>query len=74
LNILPEAVEDADFNARLNKLNNISFFSGDIKEMLGHLILLKKHGAPHTIITDPPRTGMHPDVVERILEISPSEG
>jgi 23S rRNA (uracil1939-C5)-methyltransferase len=70
LEFLPEAVEDAEFNARLNKLNNLSFFSGDIKDMLTS-DFIEKNGAPHTIITDPPRTGMHPDVVERILDISP---
>ena len=70
LEFVPEAVEDAAFNAKLNKLNNLSFFSGDIKDMLTS-DFIEKNGAPHTIITDPPRTGMHPDVVERILDISP---
>jgi 23S rRNA (uracil1939-C5)-methyltransferase len=65
------AVEDARFNAQLNKLDNVSFVPGDIKEILTPSFL-EQNGVPHTIITDPPRTGMHPEVVERIIEISPS--
>jgi 23S rRNA (uracil1939-C5)-methyltransferase len=70
IEFVPEAIADAEFNAKLNKLNNLSFFSGDIKDMLTS-DFIEKNGAPHTIITDPPRTGMHPDVIERILAISP---
>jgi 23S rRNA (uracil1939-C5)-methyltransferase len=72
LEYVPEAIEDAKFNAELNSLANIRFFAGDIKDMLTSSFI-EDNGAPHTIITDPPRTGMHPDVVEKLLEISPDK-
>ncbi len=68
---VPESVQDAIFNAKINKLANTGFYSGDIKDLLTPGFI-EKNGSPHTIITDPPRTGMHPEVVEKILEISPS--
>jgi 23S rRNA (uracil1939-C5)-methyltransferase len=67
---VPEAVDDAEFNAKLNKLENLTFYAGDINDMITP-DFIGKNGAPHTIITDPPRTGMHPGVVEKITEISP---
>ncbi len=66
------AVNDAEFNAELNNLDNAGFFAGDIRDMITPGFI-EQNGAPHTIITDPPRTGMHPDVVNRILEISPGK-
>ncbi len=69
---VPEAVEDARFNAEFNNIENTSFYSGDIKDLLTP-DFAEKNGAPHTIITDPPRTGMHPLVIERILDISPGK-
>ncbi len=71
LEYVPEAVEDAGYNARINDLDNLLFFAGDIKDLLTPEFI-GRNGAPHTIVTDPPRTGMHPGVVERIIEISPS--
>lgn len=71
LEYVPEAVEDARFNARINGLNNTGFFAGDIKELLTPGFI-KELGVPDTVITDPPRTGMHQTVIERIMEISPS--
>jgi 23S rRNA (uracil1939-C5)-methyltransferase len=70
LEYVPDAVEDAWFNARLNKLDNLSFFAGDIKDLITPEFVLQ-NGAPDTIVTDPPRAGMHPDVIGRILEIQP---
>lgn len=70
LEYVPEAIEDANFNAKVNGLGNLAFHAGDIKDLLTPGFV-RQNGAPHTIITDPPRTGMHPSVVERILEISP---
>ena len=72
LEYMPEAVQDAGFNAEINRLDNTRFFAGDIKDLLTP-DFAGKNGAPHTIITDPPRTGMHPSVIERILEISPGK-
>jgi 23S rRNA (uracil1939-C5)-methyltransferase len=65
---VPSAIEDAKLNSELNGISNTSFFAGDMKDVLtSEFIAL--HGKPDVIITDPPRAGMHADVVERILEI-----
>lgn len=72
LEYVPEAIADANFNAELNNLDNIRFFAGDIKDLLTSS-LIENNGAPHTVITDPPRTGMHPDVIDKLLEISPDK-
>lgn len=65
---VPTAIEDAKFNADLNGINNTIFYAGDMKDILtGHFIA--EHGKPDVVITDPPRAGMHTDVVERLLEM-----
>jgi len=67
---VPEAIEDARVNAGLNKLDNTSFFAGDMKDLFtGEFIAA--NGRPDVLITDPPRAGMHPKVVERIIEAGP---
>lgn len=58
-----QAIDDAHENARLNEIGNVSFFAGDIKEVLNPEFV-NMQGQPDVIITDPPRAGMHPDVVE----------
>lgn len=64
---VPDAIEDAKKNSRSNNISNTEFFSGDIKDTLNsHFI--STHGKPDVIITDPPRAGMHPDVVKKISE------
>jgi 23S rRNA (uracil1939-C5)-methyltransferase len=70
LEYLQPAVDDAIFNAGLNNLQNLEFHAGDIKDILTPSFV-KETGHPRTIITDPPRTGMHGDVVEKILDIAP---
>ena len=67
---IEEAVEDARVNSRINQVNNVSFYAGDIKEQLNDTFI-QQHQKPHVVITDPPRNGMHPDVVNRLLEIAP---
>ena len=67
---VPEAIEDAKINARLNQLNNISFFAGDMKNLLTESFI-NEHGQPDIIITDPPRAGMHDDVIDTILSVCP---
>ena len=67
---VPEAIEDAKINAQLNQLNNISFFAGDIKDLLTESFT-SQHGKPDVIITDPPRPGMHDNVIDAILAASP---
>jgi 23S rRNA (uracil1939-C5)-methyltransferase len=59
------AIEDAKINASNNEVENATFYAGDMKDVLTET-LFEKHGKPDVIITDPPREGMHPDVVERI--------
>lgn len=66
------AIEDAKFNAELNGMDNTAFYAGDVKEMLGGEFV-EANGMPDVLVTDPPRAGMHKDVVERILEMSPSK-
>ena len=67
---VPEAIEDAKENARFNHLGNTLFFAGDMKDILNEEFIAQ-HGHPDVIITDPPRAGMHPDVVEVILKAAP---
>ena len=69
LEYISEAIDDAHNNANLNKINNVSFKSGDIKDLL-HTSIFDEFGKPDLIVTDPPRTGMHPKVVNRLLEIA----
>ena len=65
---VPEAVADAKLNAENNNISNTEFFAGDMKDMLtGDFV--KKHGKPDVIITDPPRAGMHKNVIEALLEL-----
>lgn len=68
LEYVEEAIEDARVNSQINNIQNTSFFAGDIKDLL-HKDFIREHGRPEVIITDPPRAGMHPDVVNKLLEI-----
>ncbi len=67
---VPEAIEDAKVNAQLNGLENTLFFAGDMKDILTD-DFIAEHGRPDVIITDPPRAGMHEDVVNVILNAEP---
>ncbi len=67
---VPEAIEDAKVNARLNGLDNTLFFAGDMKDILNQ-DFIARYGRPDVIITDPPRAGMHEDVVNTILFAEP---
>jgi 23S rRNA (uracil1939-C5)-methyltransferase len=67
---VPEAIEDAKINAENNKILNTGFFSGDIKDILTK-DFIAENGHPDVIITDPPRAGMHEDVINTILFASP---
>ena len=67
---VPEAIEDAKVNARLNRLDNTLFFAGDMKDILNR-DFIAQYGRPDVIITDPPRAGMHEDVVKTILAAEP---
>ena len=67
---VPEAIEDAKVNAEINKIDNTLFFAGDMKDMLTQ-DFINEYGRPDVIITDPPRAGMHQDVVDTILFAEP---
>ncbi len=67
---VPEAIEDAMANSKINGIGNTEFFAGDMKDILT-ADFIAEHGRPDIIITDPPRAGMHPDVVGVILGAAP---
>ncbi|MBP3775619.1 MAG: 23S rRNA (uracil(1939)-C(5))-methyltransferase RlmD [Prevotella sp.] len=67
---VPEAIEDAKINSQENHIDNTLFFAGDMKDILTDEFIAE-HGRPDVIITDPPRAGMHPDVVKTILRAAP---
>lgn len=67
---VPEAIEDAKVNSEVNGINNTLFYAGDMKDILVD-DFINEHGRPDVIITDPPRAGMHPDVVQTIINAAP---
>ncbi len=67
---VPEAIEDARINAKANGIDNCNFFAGDMKDVLTP-DFISRHGRPDVMIVDPPRAGMHPDVVRVILDAAP---
>ena len=67
---VPEAIEDAKVNSAINGIENTLFFAGDMKNILNENFVAK-YGRPDIIITDPPRAGMHEDVVNVILDAEP---
>ena len=67
---VPEAIEDAKVNSEINGIGNTLFYAGDMKDVLSDNFI-SEHGRPDVIITDPPRAGMHPDVVKTILRAAP---
>jgi len=69
---VPEAIDDARINSSINNIKNTQFFAGDMKNLLNEEFF-KVHGHPDVIITDPPRAGMHPGVVEQILAARPDK-
>jgi len=68
IELVDVAIENARFNAEENDIENVDFIKGDMKEVFNREIV-DRFGAPDCIITDPPRAGMHPDVVERLKEL-----
>lgn len=68
IELSPEAIENARFNAKFNGIDHCTFVEGDMQKVFVENIL-KAHGKPDVIITDPPRAGMHPEVIETLLAI-----
>ncbi|MBR3566389.1 MAG: 23S rRNA (uracil(1939)-C(5))-methyltransferase RlmD [Paludibacteraceae bacterium] len=67
---VPEAIEDAKVNSAINNIDNTLFYAGDMKDILNQEFI-DRHGRPDVIITDPPRAGMHQDVIDAILYAKP---
>ena len=68
---VPEAIQDAQANAKANGITNCLFYAGDMKDVLNEAFV-EKHGRPDVIILDPPRAGIHPDVAQVILKAAPA--
>ena len=68
---VPEAIDDARINSEINGIDNTLFYAGDMKDILT-TDFIRQHGRPDVIITDPPRAGMHQDVINAILFAAPS--
>jgi len=69
IELVEVAVENAKQNARENSVDNVDFVLGDMKDTFNKLFL-ERHGKPDCIITDPPRSGMHPDVVQQLSDLA----
>ena len=69
---VPEAIDDAKINSEINQIENTSFYAGDMKAVLNENFI-SENGRPDVIITDPPRAGMHEDVVKTILDVAPEK-
>lgn len=67
---VPEAIEDAKVNSKINGIDNTEFFAGDMKDVLTD-DFIERHGRPDVIILDPPRAGIHEDVAAVILRAAP---
>ena len=67
---MTEAIEDDKVNSQVNNIENTLFYAGDMKDILTN-DFIAQHGRPDVIITDPPRAGMHPDVINVILNAAP---
>lgn len=67
---VPEAIEDAKINSEVNGIDNTLFYAGDMKDVL-NADFIERHGTPDVMIIDPPRAGMHQDVVDVILKAEP---
>jgi 23S rRNA (uracil1939-C5)-methyltransferase len=72
IDYIPESIENAKENAIANKIENCSFFAGDMGKTLTSEFI-QEHGRADVVITDPPRSGMNPDVVARLIEMRPEK-
>jgi 23S rRNA (uracil1939-C5)-methyltransferase len=70
LEYVAAAIDDAKVNSKINNIHNTDFYAGDMKDLLNDNFLAQ-HGRPDTIITDPPRAGMHEDVTNMLLKTAP---
>ncbi len=70
--LVEAAIQDAYTNARLNGIDNCQFLAGDLKDCLRHTMQSPHYARPEVVVTDPPRAGMHPQVIQALLELAPS--
>lgn len=69
IELVEEAIEDAYENVAMNDIQNCEFYASDMRALFNK-DFIKKHGKPDVIITDPPRAGMHPDVIQQLLDLA----
>ncbi len=69
---VPQAIEDAKVNAALNQITHTHFYAGDMKDLLTN-DFIETNGKPDVVITDPPRAGMHEDVIQQLLLVEPKK-
>lgn len=69
---VPQAIEDAKVNASINNIQNVSFHVADLAKIFNRQFY-SEHGTPDIVITDPPRTGMHPYVIKELLQMQPKK-
>jgi 23S rRNA (uracil1939-C5)-methyltransferase len=69
---VPQAIEDAKANAALNQITHTHFYAGDMKDLLTN-DFIEANGKPDVVITDPPRAGMHEDVIQQLLLVEPKK-
>lgn len=67
-----DAIKDAFVNAEVNNIDNTDFYAGDMKDLLDDAFIVQ-HGQPDVIITDPPRAGMHENVIDMIMKVAPQK-
>ncbi|MEO6188933.1 MAG: 23S rRNA (uracil(1939)-C(5))-methyltransferase RlmD [Ginsengibacter sp.] len=72
VDVIEDAINDAKENAALNNINHASFFSGDVIEICNDEFFIT-HGRPDLIVVDPPRAGLHPKLVQKLIEIAPAK-
>lgn len=72
IELVDVAIQNARYNAKFNGVDNVEFVLGDMKDTLNKEFL-EKHGVPNCIVTDPPRSGMHPDVVRQLSDLKVSK-
>ena len=70
--LIPQSIEDAKVNCQINSIGNCQFIAGDLKDNLAEPgDIVKRYGQPGTVIIDPPRSGLHPKLPDRILQLMP---
>jgi 23S rRNA (uracil1939-C5)-methyltransferase len=69
--LVETAVQDAYVNSRLNQVDNCQFLAGDLKDCIQEALKSPHYPRPEIVITDPPRAGMHPQVIQALLELAP---